>query len=929
MVEPAKTGLVDLEKELTCSVSHIFPICGPFLLVYKATDCWSDIIPQICTEILYQPLTLLDCLHTFCGSCLKEWFSLQVTRASTANPNPFSCPSCRASVRDTRPNAGITTLLEMYLQANPSKGKGEQEKEEMRKRYKPGENVLPKVKRRKERDDEAEDRRMVEEVREMSLRDLGIRGSGSYERGVRHRVRSRVRNGQDGEPGSRDAGGEVARPSTATEAASQARQIEHQSSLRSLLSSSDVDSSDLEEEILRQIMDEGILDGIDLNNIDVSQEDELSEKIADAYRRRHGRRSRARNAQVENSAPATYPEERSTQERQHRRPGRSPNPHDQTQNMSHPPLPRPHLLEVYPTGHGHRRRTSSETRRQTSLNPSSRRGVSSETQRQAARSATDLTNAPQSSPNRRARPADLSDSGRQTRDPRNLRAEGTVHVCTAQAPRSPRFHSRNLSSSSGNARQGSNTDTLRPTPTSNSTVLPSSPRDTGSTTQPVHNRNYSDSVPQDQHWASTGTRDPHTYLEPSISCDRCGRKEIEYELHWNCSQCREGHYNLCLRCYRSGRGCLHWYGFGYKAVEKYRNQEPSEGYPPNYPPPHHLKGYRYLRPGPESLQPATPNPGFQSTSDPKKRLLSGPLCSECLTFTPDCHWRCDVCNEGEWGFCNPCVNQGRCCTHALLPVTYRKSRISHDSVERQSSQDSSMITHDGPLNPLAQPPIADSASGEQYIPLTFSATCSICTYPIPPSNTRFHCPQCRAGDYDIDATCYQRLVHNGKIRTDNGPKGWRRCPSGHRMIIVGFEDSSAGQRRIVVGDLVGGHALEDDANKDGKPGWRWWEGEQRHSKPLVNSTTGRVTTATGSLSNEETHPLLRRYPPDGGVGMHILARWAWWPAEGSSHELAFPKGAEIRECEDINGDWFWGVYCARKGMFPSNYGWVIDTVGMT
>ena len=44
------TGLLNLEKELVCF---------------------------ICTEVLYQPLTLIDCLHTFCGSCLKEWFSHQ------------------------------------------------------------------------------------------------------------------------------------------------------------------------------------------------------------------------------------------------------------------------------------------------------------------------------------------------------------------------------------------------------------------------------------------------------------------------------------------------------------------------------------------------------------------------------------------------------------------------------------------------------------------------------------------------------------------------------------------------------------------------------------------------------------------------------------------------------------------------------------
>lgn len=51
------------------------------------------------------------------------------------------------------------------------------------------ETVLPKIRMKRESNVEAEDRRMVEEVRETSLRDVGISDSGSYERSVRHRVR--------------------------------------------------------------------------------------------------------------------------------------------------------------------------------------------------------------------------------------------------------------------------------------------------------------------------------------------------------------------------------------------------------------------------------------------------------------------------------------------------------------------------------------------------------------------------------------------------------------------------------------------------------------------------------------------------------------------------------------------------------------------
>jgi hypothetical protein len=50
------------------------------------------------------------------------------------------------------------------------------------------------------------------------------------------------------------------------------------------------------EEILRLIEEEGLLDGIDLENLHPDQEDELSERIAAAYRERHRRDQKTRSA---------------------------------------------------------------------------------------------------------------------------------------------------------------------------------------------------------------------------------------------------------------------------------------------------------------------------------------------------------------------------------------------------------------------------------------------------------------------------------------------------------------------------------------------------------------------------------------------------------------------------------------------------------
>ena len=70
-----------------------------------------------------------------------------------------------------------------------------------------------------------------------------------------------------------------------------------------------------------------------------------------------------------------------------------------------------------------------------------------------------------------------------------------------------------------------------------------------------------------------------------------------------------------------------------------------------------------------------------------------------------------------------------------------------------------------------------------------------------------------------------------------------------------------------------------------------------------------------------------KYPPSGGLGLRVLARWSHWPHESDNDdELAFPQGAEIRECENVNDHWFWGVYCGRKGLFPGTYVEVIGDV---
>nr|XP_001399658.2 hypothetical protein ANI_1_728024 [Aspergillus niger CBS 513.88] len=584
-------GLGDLEKELICS---------------------------ICTDLLYQPLTLLDCLHTFCGSCLKEWFSAQASRARSSSSVRFTCPSCRAVVRETRPNATVTTLLDMVLAASPDRDKSAEEKEEIARRYKHGDSVfptLPSAERGSDASDD-EDRRLLEEVRELSLQESRVRTRDTTaSTGHRSRQSSRTRRTDssadvDGARQRRREEERAARRRQGETVSERNRHIEHQSSLRSLLSLSDTET--IQDQILRQILEEGLLDDIDLDNLAPAQEEELSERIADAYRRRHRLRSRSQQ-----------------------------------------------------------RLEARETHQ-----PSSR-----------ARARSQSTQRPQES--------------------------------------------------------------------------------------------------------STPTESARS------------------------------------------------------------------------PPPTTVTG---------SVTSATKVTGVFATA-----------------ATP-------------------------------------------------------------------------SPSLETYKILSIATNCDICTHPIPDSTPRFHCLQCNNGDYDICTNCYLRLVAIGKIRKENGHNGWRRCLKGHRMAVIGFEDHEEGQRRVILRDLVGGRALNDDhliqpsspaaspitaisssnstiaSPEIGSGDWSWKEGSERRKKasrirpwtigvrdrdPISSQISSPPTTPNTTMM---TPTNTRRYPPDGGVGLVVHALWSWYPEDGVKDELMFPRGAEITEAENINDDWYWGCYAGLTGLFPGAHVFVAGEV---
>lgn len=176
------------------------------------------------------------------------------------------------------------------------------------------------------------------------------------------------------------------------------------------------------------------------------------------------------------------------------------------------------------------------------------------------------------------------------------------------------------------------------------------------------------------------------------------------------------------------------------------------------------------------------------------------------------------------------------------------------------------------------------------------------------------------------------------------------------MIVAGFVDHEDGQRRVVVKELVGGHALKDD-NPVASPShavgtsspetlsgdWSWKDGPDgsrvktiRARAPWASTTSLSLspTVTTFEAAASATHadsPTISQFPPpppppSGGVGLRLLALWSYYPDPNDSDELSFPRGAEITEAENINDDWFWGCYAGNKGLFPGAYGRVLGEV---
>ena len=704
---------------------------------------------------------------------------------------------------------------------------------------------------------------------------------------------------------------------------SRQHQVEHQASLRSLIGSEDMSDRDIDreiEEFARQIQEEGLLDGLDLDNIDLTRDDDLSRRITEAYRRRQRERPVRRNRNNGQNATSSHSEteqsdSRPSQGHDGHRPADTPRPRHQSRSSSATrqaddrSRPPPSL----PMGREHRGASSRPRRRTGSGGRSGTLSITRTSSAEVSRATVSQTDLSVTNNSSNA----VNDI---TLPPRTNFGEGRSSS-TPTVGANPPPPTEKITTASQN--QGSNAAFASRILQGNSngphpTQTPDLPAASRAAHHPADLAIVHSSV---SHTAGHTTVATHQrtrsqlYPEPSISCSRCNKTHIEYDLHYNCAVCGGGEWNLCLDCYRRGKGCLYWFGFGYGAWNKWeraRRQGDS-----SIRSPHMLTASRYLPP------PTTPGGAdgrkTLTTDDPKKRLQTGTFCARCYAWTNECFWRCDNCNDGDWGFCNDCVNQGKSCSHTLLPLTHEATR----NDEQVGS---------APRSP-GRPPAATVLTGPQtssigpFKPLTFATRCDTCQEPIPSTETRYHCFSCTSslisdaspGDYDICISCYGNLVQRGRITAENGLSGWRRCPNGHRMALIGFTDGKVGRWRYVDRDIVGGRALRsepyqsNDHQDQELQKWSWRLADKKFERLVAKNAD------ESAPSGQPESNFTREFPPDGGAGSKASSKWAWYPQTGVQDELLFPRGAEIREIEDCNGDWYFGTYMGSKGLFPAPY----------
>jgi E3 ubiquitin-protein ligase CHFR len=80
----------------------------------------NELICGICSDVFYKPVSMIPCLHTFCGACYSQWME-----------QDDRCPQCREQVRKVKKAHMIANIVEAYLKKNPELQRSKEELSDM------------------------------------------------------------------------------------------------------------------------------------------------------------------------------------------------------------------------------------------------------------------------------------------------------------------------------------------------------------------------------------------------------------------------------------------------------------------------------------------------------------------------------------------------------------------------------------------------------------------------------------------------------------------------------------------------------------------------------------------------------------------------------------------------------------------------------
>jgi len=63
----------------------------------------------ICYQLMYQAVSLMPCLHNYCGGCFSDW----IKRGNK------DCPNCRDAIIMVKKNANLNSIIDSYLAVKP------------------------------------------------------------------------------------------------------------------------------------------------------------------------------------------------------------------------------------------------------------------------------------------------------------------------------------------------------------------------------------------------------------------------------------------------------------------------------------------------------------------------------------------------------------------------------------------------------------------------------------------------------------------------------------------------------------------------------------------------------------------------------------------------------------------------------------------